>query len=169
MEKYHTTFVKEEIYKEVLPDLDEKTLDRMGITVTGHRLKILKAVKALKDAKEQEQPAEKPEKVPEQEKKQQKEIESSSVDIYQELENLKYINNSGTWVIHNSELEFTVKLGSGTSGTPRVAQTYFLGTVYKGLYKGEEVAIKVLKTDQTQKELQEFKKEFQIMRLSSRY
>lgn len=212
MDKYKTVFIKEEMYRDLLPDLDEKALDRMAITTTGHRLKLLKAAKLLKDQQQKEK------------EQQQHHVtiatssssisppqpstgtssgtdnngataESSSSssssssspsssspsstgsnpattftgagnaglivgksdmkagDIEQELEQLKYINKSGTWILHNSELEFTVKLGSGASGT-----------VYKGLYKGKEVAIKVLKTEQSQKELEEFKKEFQIMR-----
>jgi len=58
-------------------------------------------------------------------------------------------------IISDNNLEFTEKLGAGSSGK-----------VYKGLLKlnqvTAEVAIKVLKS-MTDKELEEFKKEFQIM------
>jgi hypothetical protein len=39
--------------------------------------------------------------------------------------------SKGSWILDSGELEFTDKLGTGTSGT-----------VYKGLYKSQTVAIK---------------------------
>ena len=38
------------------------------------------------------------------------------------------------------------------------------GTVFKGLFRGNKVAIKVLKAQSKQATLEEFKKEFHIMR-----
>ncbi len=139
IEQYKSKFIAEEIYVDKLAQIEDTTLDKLGITTTGHRLKLLKAVKLLKEQVKHETTPE------------LKAMKSTGIES--ELEKLKYIHHDGTWNIPNGDLEFTVKLGSGTSGT-----------VYKGLYKGQEVAIKVLKTEQSQKELDEFKKEFQIMR-----
>mgnify|MGYP002480207374 CR=1 FL=1 len=60
--------------------------------------------------------------------------------------------DSKDWVLDGKELEYLKRLGSGTSGD-----------VYKGLYKGKHVAIKVLKEMTEDRELDEFKKEFVIM------
>jgi len=67
-----------------------------------------------------------------------------------------------TWIINDSNFEFIEKLGSGT-----------FATVWKGIYSNRIVAIKVLKGDfdsktgmegqHKEKDIQDFKSEFQIM------
>eukprot|EP00012_Vannella_robusta_P006723 CAMPEP_0206201394 /NCGR_PEP_ID=MMETSP0166-20121206/11513_1 /ASSEMBLY_ACC=CAM_ASM_000260 /TAXON_ID=95228 /ORGANISM="Vannella robusta, Strain DIVA3 518/3/11/1/6" /LENGTH=805 /DNA_ID=CAMNT_0053620043 /DNA_START=36 /DNA_END=2449 /DNA_ORIENTATION=- len=59
---------------------------------------------------------------------------------------------SHTWEINASELQFTTRLGEGTSAQ-----------VFKGTYRSQEVAIKVLKEKAEAKVLEEFQKEFEIM------
>ncbi|XP_049852546.1 stress-activated protein kinase alpha-like [Schistocerca gregaria] len=58
----------------------------------------------------------------------------------------------GDWEIDGNDLEFTKKLGSGTSGQ-----------VYRGLFKGKEVAIKVLTAVEVSEQLDEFRKELTIL------
>eukprot|EP01116_Phalansterium_solitarium_P012847 TRINITY_DN2951_c0_g2_i2.p1 TRINITY_DN2951_c0_g2~~TRINITY_DN2951_c0_g2_i2.p1 ORF type:complete len:507 (-),score=184.52 TRINITY_DN2951_c0_g2_i2:83-1603(-) len=145
LEQYAPSFIKEELYKEVLPDVTEKDLDRIGVTVAGHRVKIMKAIKSLKGDELQANlviaPAE------------EKKVES----MEEQLARMKYVTR-GTKFIEHRAIEFMTKLGSGTSGV-----------VYKGLYKEMTVAIKVLNGEQTEKEMTEFKKEFQIMRCVLRF
>lgn len=47
LDMYSQNFVKEELFLDILADIEEKTLEKMGIA-TGHRLKIIKACKVLK-------------------------------------------------------------------------------------------------------------------------
>lgn len=47
LDSYAQQFVKEELYLDVLVDVTEKTLEKMSVA-TGHRLKIMKAIKELK-------------------------------------------------------------------------------------------------------------------------
>lgn len=60
--------------------------------------------------------------------------------------------SSYSWEIDSSELVFETRLGEGTSAK-----------VYKGKYRGQQVAIKVLKEKVEEKQLAEFEKEFLIM------
>lgn len=65
------------------------------------------------------------------------------------------MHSGGDWHILHSSLEFTKELGTGK-----------FSTVFKGFYKGQTVAIKVLNDQAQTEELErEFKKEFQVMSL----
>ena len=60
---------------------------------------------------------------------------------------------AASWEIDATELKFVRLLGEGTSAK-----------VFRGTYRNQDVAIKVLKGEADQKVLDEFKKEFDIMR-----
>lgn len=143
LDMYAQNFVKEELYLDILADMEEKTLEKMGIAI-GQRLKIMKACKALKEAKKTKEE----DSILEVDGHEPNEAAVSSL-----RESLLALKHSGPApIINDSDLEFTEKLGAGSSGK-----------VYKGLYKGQEVAIKVLKSMTEAKEIEEFKKEFMIM------
>jgi len=83
-----------------------------------------------------------------------KEKEKQSNTLKKTLRELKHVQleDGDSWVIDDSELEFVELLGTGASGK-----------VYRGLYRGNEVALKVLKPTSEEKELAEFKREFQVI------
>jgi hypothetical protein len=43
LEQYTATFIKEELYKDTLSELNDALLEKIGINIAGHRMKILKA------------------------------------------------------------------------------------------------------------------------------
>eukprot|EP01111_Echinosteliopsis_oligospora_P005792 TRINITY_DN1946_c0_g1_i1.p1 TRINITY_DN1946_c0_g1~~TRINITY_DN1946_c0_g1_i1.p1 ORF type:complete len:635 (+),score=133.12 TRINITY_DN1946_c0_g1_i1:356-2260(+) len=148
MDQYQQQFVKEELYLDVLPDIEEKTLEKMNIAA-GHRLRIIRSAKQLQKKSE---PIKKEDSL-----LNVLELEDGAVSneaaVNSLRESLLHMKHAGPApIIQDTDLEFTEKLGAGSSGK-----------VYKGLYKGSEVAIKVLKSMTEQKEIDEFKKEFQIM------
>merc|ERR1712137_1078969 len=62
------------------------------------------------------------------------------------------LSQAASWEINASELQFTTRLGEGTSAQ-----------VFKGTYRSQDVAIKVLKEKAEAKVIEEFQKEFDIM------
>jgi len=62
------------------------------------------------------------------------------------------LSQAASWEVNASELQFTTRLGEGTSAQ-----------VFRGTYRSQDVAIKVLKEKAEAKVLEEFQKEFEIM------
>lgn len=146
-------FVEQGLYDPtVLCTLDAQQLINTKIDMkTGPRIKLLREIQDLRDRleKEMEEKREKEKERTRQRKEaevalQRHLTESDARGIRQEL--------GDEWEIDHADLEYTAKLGQGASGQ-----------VFRGLFRGREVAIKVLVADNRNEELAEFKKEFKIL------
>jgi serine/threonine protein kinase/ankyrin repeat protein len=177
-------FVRGGVTRDELPELTETHLNDMGIKSAGPRIRIMKAIKELRkkeSGSSKKRKAKKKNSVSDpaggdggDDSKRDSikpddpalEVAPSQPDfgsarmqsIKAQLEQLQYIKvDAGDW-IDASTLEFLEELGSGACGT-----------VMRGVYRHPKdgsvhpVAIKVLKEAETEKETEEFKKEFQIL------
>lgn len=98
-----------------------------------------------------------PPNLPELKIKKQTKIRSDSLPNLADLKPLHWDTKpdiSKDWIIEAKELEFIEKLGSGT-----------YAKVYKASYRGEEVAVKVMKKlIESGEDCKDFLKEFEVMR-----
>lgn len=143
LDDYKAWCIRNEISLPLLSDLTEESLLSMGIESWGVRRKILNAaakVRNLLSKEEIERLKKKEDTVPE------KDLE----DLERELNEIR--GESDDFIINHRDLEYVMLLGSGASGD-----------VYKGLYGGQPVAIKRLKEMAPAEEVEEFKKEFEIL------
>lgn len=178
MEKYLTNFIKELIFKDVLYFITDATLSDMGVSLTGDRLRIMQAIESMKKEEEKKKkgpimaiqevevastPTRGGAKMRLGELRPKKAAFAHKMSIptptvtptnlrrseSRELENILTSNEMN--VIEYKDLEFTELLGTGTSGD-----------VYRGVYRGDELALKVLHKDRSSK-MSEFASEFKIM------
>eukprot|EP01119_Soliformovum_irregulare_P002953 TRINITY_DN1320_c0_g1_i1.p1 TRINITY_DN1320_c0_g1~~TRINITY_DN1320_c0_g1_i1.p1 ORF type:complete len:915 (+),score=278.57 TRINITY_DN1320_c0_g1_i1:57-2801(+) len=151
--EYLLPLIKDEMFLEELAQAEQNSeldslLQKLGINATGNRIRFKHACKLLSD-KFAERDFES--------RVKQAKSPSTGAILTPELKtSLSALLTSDTdsWLIKNqSELEFTKEIGNGTSGK-----------VYKGLLRGNKVAVKVLKAVDGSA-IEEFKKEFAIMKM----
>ncbi|KAH3742577.1 ankyrin repeat protein [Pelomyxa schiedti] len=161
---YRKKFLSENVYLESVLHLDAAVLDAIGVDKPGHKILILAKVERMKAEKAAL-------------------VETGPPDAVNRIASVCLSSKTGLliarmttassfppspasaavspidYIIDHSELEFTASVGkskelvgSGTSGK-----------VYRALYKGAEVAVKVLKAWEDETEVEEFRKEFEIM------
>eukprot|EP01116_Phalansterium_solitarium_P012849 TRINITY_DN2951_c0_g3_i1.p1 TRINITY_DN2951_c0_g3~~TRINITY_DN2951_c0_g3_i1.p1 ORF type:complete len:765 (-),score=279.05 TRINITY_DN2951_c0_g3_i1:553-2847(-) len=141
LEQYMPQFVANDFYLDTLPalNLSELDLERAGITSVGHQKALINAIRQLKP-------------------RDRMSIMSTlgspvggsgtkrPMSLKEQLEKMKYVKQSN--FIECKDVELITRVGAGASGE-----------VFRGLWKNQVVAIKVLNMDL----IEEFVKEFQIM------
>jgi tRNA A-37 threonylcarbamoyl transferase component Bud32 len=135
--EYKGIFVKNEITVELLPDISESFLMQMGFTAVGVRMKITKACEKQKEIAKHQKEQQRPNK---------EELPDQIIDHLQE-------HLTGEGIIDGQAIEYTKHLGTGAAGD-----------VYKALYQGSVIAVKVLSAKSQEKEVEEFRREFEILR-----
>ncbi|KAH3732578.1 serine/threonineprotein kinase [Pelomyxa schiedti] len=165
---YRKKFLSENVYLESAIHLDAAVLDAMGIDKPGHKILILGKVEKLKAEKLAAQQME-PTSPPDTPKRIASVCFSSKTGLLLSRMSTAALITPSTasappvspidCIIERNDFEFTGSVGkskelvgSGTSGK-----------VYRALYKGNEVAVKVLKEWEDEAEVEEFRKEFEIM------
>lgn len=150
------TFLSHGLYDPyALIGLTKENLETFNIDIKlGPQIKLFKEIELFKKQMEKEE--EEKREAEERERKRRamlppdeeyREETQDEEKIRQELGSVE-----GDWEINGADIEFTKKLGSGANGK-----------VYRGLYKGKEVALKVLTAVDAQDEMEEFKKELLIL------
>uniref|UniRef100_A0A6B2L1G0 Uncharacterized protein n=1 Tax=Arcella intermedia TaxID=1963864 RepID=A0A6B2L1G0_9EUKA len=138
-------FLKNDITLSLLPDMNDQLLKQMGIESIGMRLKIIKACEKVDNVSYNH---------PELLKKEDS-FRNHGLDLLEK--NLRGLDSSGEGLIQDGKIEYIKLLGSGASGD-----------VWLGLYNQvEKVAVKVLKEDTGEKDMEEFQKEFEVLRAVS--
>jgi serine/threonine protein kinase len=167
--EYKAAFAQQEVWMDAIPSLSERALDALGVRAVGHRLRLLSEARRLQDAAVAGHPAVSRRFVGAQ--------SETAMRLEREMTELSMRGGGGetplapgsTWMIKEGDVEFTGVVGEGTRGT-----------VYKGIYAGRDVAIKVLADEirslvvtgspvsprlahQRQEVEEEFKKEFAVL------
>eukprot|EP01105_Mastigella_eilhardi_P001782 TRINITY_DN12164_c0_g1_i2.p1 TRINITY_DN12164_c0_g1~~TRINITY_DN12164_c0_g1_i2.p1 ORF type:complete len:523 (+),score=104.77 TRINITY_DN12164_c0_g1_i2:180-1571(+) len=151
---YYRKFLSEGVFLNIMPLLDNSLLTTMGIDNVA-RATLLNAAKQLTTAKS---PASVIEHSPQRPRcataPKQFPAKSGSASNLAKGSSSVAAAGLGAWAIELSEIEFTTSLTTGKLNS---------GKVFKAIFRGMEVAVKVLKPLQDEDEQQQFKKELEIM------
>ncbi len=156
---YLSVLLKEELFVGLLRDVDEQTLVAIGIPADDAQT-ILKSAGSsesvsslanhgLPSAFDFDDDDDDPE-LPDSSKSQQ--INLNHLEQQIRKRSLTSSAIGSTWIVDSKNIEYITQIGKGA-----------YGTVYKGIYKGKEVAVKVLHR-LTAEQITEFGVEFDVMR-----
>ena len=172
-----------------MPLVDNSLLESIGVDKPLHRKMILKAVEQLKsfhrmlsllisigqqesttsnsDTKSHSQLSHSDELKPQRSQLYTKLSMTSKCHCLLCFTNRFSNSNQQNWIVDSTEFEFTAQVGK--SGGKDKVGSGTSGKVYRALFKGMDVAIKVLKPPEDETEADEFRKEFEIMWLRNFY
>lgn len=155
--KYRVNFVKQEMYLDVLPMITEDIL-RDDVRISDSDLPaILEAIaKLAPPPAASPAPSASPGSCG-------GEPQESPLDARARA----VVAGAEGWVIKSSAIEFVSKAGSAKSKAPEELGAGATAQVYRAIYQGRSVAAKILKSWTSESQVDEFRKEFDVMRALS--